>query len=73
MKGDRYLGVLVETMDVGKNEWEQREEKQLRNSVRSLVQLKKEATACPHSSKVSLDGVVEKREEKNEKKQGKEP
>ena len=72
MEGDRYLGVLVETMDDGKNEWEQREEKQLRSSVRSLVQLEMEATAILHSPKVSLDGVVEKREEKNEKKQGKE-
>ena len=50
-----------------------KEEKQLRISVRSLVQLEMEATALPHSPKVSLDGVVEKREEKNEKKQGKEP
>ena len=73
MEGDRYLGVLVETMDDGKNDWEQREEKQLRISVRSLVQLEMEATAIPHSPKVSLDGVVEKREEKNKKKQGKEP
>ena len=25
MEGDRYLGVLVETTDDGKNKWEQRE------------------------------------------------
>ena len=66
-------------IDTLESRWKQRimektngsKEKQLRNSIWSLVQLEMEATARRHSSKVSLDGVVEKRKEKNEKKQGK--